>query len=703
MGLELFYGGTWVNVAALNDVYADEPIVIKRGQSDEGSPLRPCSITCSLANDDDRYRTSNPTSPLYGQAGRNTSTRIKVGSSIRGIAEASSWSAQQTQDFRVSPRRGKAWVDLEAGGLLRRIGQWTEPLRSPFYIYNAALPTSVGYWPMEDSEGTTLMAQASTTDARSGGNTGVAFGSQNRPPGSAPLADFSSKLGSGVRAFGYFRSGGDPASTAGWQVSFTAKLGSLGELGDIVAPITFDCTDGTSYSVAVTDGKNMTLLADRGSTSLINQTLDVSGLGTDWATFNTFIIAANYSGGTTTVTVAWVSVDEFLNVGVAGSFSGVTSSLRFWRLNGGGFPDTVTFGHVLGTAGVTDALDDPARTSAFLGHPGERTAYRFGRLCDLAGVPYYVSAGFNLSVPMGPQPYGTLADNLKEISATEDGLIFDHISELRLFFLLRPDRYNQPPALTLTPTDLPSLPAEVTDDLDTHNIVTVSQRDGPDFTAEDSTGPLGSAAPPVGVGEARQTVDVNIDQAVARGAAHANWWLRRGTVNLPRFPQVTVDLNAKPGLVSAVESVDVGDVIYITGFRENTVRLWVLGWTETIGTHTRTITFTCAPNQQFDVGGWNGGERWDSLTTTLKTGVNTTATAWTFRTQSSKGVWSTTATPYDVITAGERVTVTAMGAASLVSGAYDQAATVTRSVNGIVKAQSAGAGINVFQPGRWAV
>jgi hypothetical protein len=165
---------------------------------------------------------------------------------------------------------------------------------------------------------------------------------------------------------------------------------------------------------------------------------------------------------------------------------------------------------------------------------------------------------------------------------------------------------------------------------------------------------------------------------------------------------VEIDLNALPSLVTAVESVRVGNVIEITGFRENTVRLYVLGWTETIGTHTRKIVFTCAPDQQFVVGEWDATDsRWDSATTTLKTGVNTTATAWTFRTQSSKGVWSTT-TPYDCFIAGERVTVTAMGAASLVSGAYDQAATVTRSVNGIVKSQATDAPIHAFTPGRWA-
>lgn len=703
MQLELFYGGSWVDITAANDVFT-APIVIKQGQSDEGSAFRPCSISCQLANDDDRYRTSNPMSPLYGLAGRNAPMRVTVGGSIRGVTEASSWAADQTRDFRASPRRGKAWVDLEGGGLLRRIGQWTDPLRSPFYVYNAALTTSIGYWPLEDAGGTAVMAQAAPGNAVTTNNPGVTFGTQNRHAGSAPLAGFANSS----KARGYFKTGGDPDSTAGWQVSFTAQLGSLGELGSFQSPVTFEMLNGVSYAIAFTDGINITLLANAfpSGATLINTVVNIDGL-IDWSRWVQLIFRCTYSAGTTTVSLYAFDEDSFITNIVNGSFSGATSYPKNWRLSGGGFDDTVTYGHMIATVGVTEDLTDPARQVAFLGHPGERSAIRFGRLCDLAGVPYYVSASYAKSIPMGPQPYGTLADNLKEIAATEDGLIFDYRFELRLLFTLRPDRYRQTPVLTLTPADFPAnaqggLPVEVTDDLDTHNIITVSQRDGLDYTAEDSTGPLGSAPPPVGVGEARQTVDVNLDAAPLVIAQHANWWLRRGTVNLPRFPQVTLDLNARPSLIAAAQAVDVGEVIQITGFRENTIRLWVLGWTEVIRTHGRTITFTCAPDQQFNVGAWDSTtSRWDSLTHSLKSAVNTTATALVFRSLSSKVSWST-ATPYDVFIAGERLTVTAMGAAALVGGGYDQAATVTRSVNGIVKNLGAGEPVHVADPGRWA-
>jgi hypothetical protein len=51
---------------------------------------------------------------------------------------------------------------------------------------------------------------------------------------------------------------------------------------------------------------------------------------------------------------------------------------------------------------------------------------------------------------------------------------------------------------------------------------------------------------------------------------------------------------------------------------------------------------------------------------------------------------------------GERVTVTAMTAAAG-TGPYTQTATVTRSVNGVVKAQLSGARVNVYNSRRWGL
>ena len=177
---------------------------------------------------------------------------------------------------------------------------------------------------------------------------------------------------------------------------------------------------------------------------------------------------------------------------------------------------------------------------------------------------------------MGPQPVATLAEHFQEIVTTDDALLFDDRTNIRLRLLCRLDRYNQTPALELSPADLPALPREVIDDLPIHNLVTASQRDGGEAVAEDSTGPLGTQPPPDGAGEYRQRVDVNLAVPPWQLPQVANWWLRRGTVDLPRLPQVTIDLTPlSPAKIAEVEAVDVGDVITIDGFREDLIRLYV--------------------------------------------------------------------------------------------------------------------------------
>lgn len=691
VGVELFYGGTWVDIAAMDDIYTKSRIVIKRGQTAEGSPLRPCSISCTLANDDDRYRTSNPLSPLYGVAGRNTPARVKVAGVIRGTAEASSWEADQTADFRASPRRGSAWVDMDAAGLLARIGQWTEPLRSPFYTYNANMAGLAGYWALEDPRGTTAPAYSPVAGVQNTFLRGISFDSQQRPPGSGPLADMTMP---GLARFVF--AGGSADATNGWQFGYSVYMP---ELGDFRTPITVLLLNGWSVTVSLDGSTSQATIQVVNAAGGVVTTSTISYTYLFPYRWLNLFLKASQSGGTTTIGFSWRAVGDDFLTGFTASFAGITSNLAQMFIGNGGVPDGSTIGHVIGTHGTADNIEFESRWQAFLGYPGETVADRFARLCALKNVAYTIIGTAATSYPMGPQQVATFATHLKEMIATEDALIFDDIDAIGLVLMLRRARYNQTVALALTPTDLPALPKETSDDLGVHNIVTASQAAGGDYTVQDSTGPLGSQPPPAGFGEARDKVDVNVASEPTGLPQQANWWLRRGTVNLPRFPQVTINLAAKPALITAVNAVDVGSVITITGMREYVIRLLVIGWTETIGTHTRTITFTCVPDQQFQVGIW-GARRWDLATSTVDAAVAAGVPTIVLK-QTADEAWSTT-TSYNLLISGELVTVTAMGARTG-TGPYFQTATVTRAVNGIAKTLPAGAAAHVSAPGRWAL
>lgn len=718
VGVELYYDSAWNDVAAAAEVFVEDPIVIKRGQSDEGSAFRPCTITCQLDNRTDKYRTSNPVSPLYGKAARNTPLRVKVGGTIRGVVEASSWAADQTQDFRQTPPRGKAWVDVEGGGLLQRIGQWTQPLRSALYRYVAKSGvTPAEWWPMEDVDGSAVAVNAAgglsmtpVTEVRYTLPDGT-----NLPPGGAPrFADGAGIAGSDKLPS--FQGGGTltaPIRTAtfdGYAIDWVMQFAAGTDAGGTSSADVLRWRETGTYVLFTVNvvkdhvtvfHANAADAATLASTGSADAAIDVYDGVPHHFRYQVRQNGGSYKAELYVDSALYATADNFVP-GMTGTV-GAPKSIEWnpGEQNGDFMP--IAAGHLIVWASGQSGAQ-PAVFFALNGYAGERAASRFARLIDeeLGSGHYYVSSGYADSMPMGPQRVDSLPNLLKEIVDTEDGLLFDYGTELKLFFLCRVDRYNQTPALDLAPTDLPALPVEVTDDLDVHNIVTASQRDGGDATAEDSTTPLGSQAPPDGVGEYKQTVDVNLYDPDTELPQVANWWMRRGTVNLPRFPQVTIDLAAKPSLITTVEAVDIGDVITISGFREYTIRLYVLGWTETIGTHTRTIVFTCAPDQQFQVGVYDStSARYDLRSSTLNADKDATTTSMTFK-QTSDETWSTTATPYDVMMGGERITVTTMLARSG-TGPWLQAATVTRSVNGIVKAQTAGTEVHIATPGRWAL
>jgi hypothetical protein len=693
---ELFYDGAWHDITSDDDVFT-QPIVIKRGQGDETPQLRPASVALQLANDDDRYRTSNPVSPLYGKAGLNTPARVSVGGTVRAVVEASSWSADQSRDFRRTPRRGRAWVDFEGGGLLQRIGQWDEPLRSPMYRQITSLATLRGYWPGEDAAAATAMSSGYPGGSPAAVSD-VTFGSGDGPAGSEKLI----VLGSAGLATGAFPADIDPTA---WQLSFTTDL--AGADGTERQAYIWRTSQGyywvwqaslTTFRLTVVDSTGATLLSSGIGNGGVNPGQKI-----------VFRMKCTLSAGTWTVEPAWYSEGSPVVVGYTDTFAGTAGKPTGWKSTANTVMSGAFLGHVFATTTTADNLHSGEMIGAINGHSPENARNRFGRLMNELGLPWSVIGVAADSTLMGPQSADPFPEQLKEIAATEDGLIFDDVDGIGLVLMLRNARYNQTPALTLHPSDLPGLPAELTDDLGVHNIVTAKQRGGGEATARDDTSRKGTQPPPDGVGEARETVDVNLSDPDTQLPQEANWWLRRFTVDLPRFPQVTVNLGAlDPATIAQVDTVDVGSVIEIVGAREYTIRLYVLGYVETIrpadqGRVRRTIVFTCAPDQQFQVGVWDAAEHlWDARTTTLKDAADSSATSVTFRSTSSKSVWSTS-TPYDVVIAGQRNRVTAMGAPSLVSGAYEQPATLARGVDGITKPLPAGEPIRIVIQGRWAL
>jgi hypothetical protein len=689
---QVYYSGAWQNVTA--EILNSEKIKITRGLTEQGR-LRPAKIEWTFNNATDKWRPTNPTSVVYGLVGRNTAVALSCDSSVRAVCEASSWQPDQSLGFAVGPpARGLRWVDLTAEGLLRRIGLWTEPLRSPMYRQIHQYTNLRGYWPLEDPTTSTQLTN-SYPGGPAGTFTGITLSAGAGPPGSDEVvasSDVSVMSGRFASASG----------TAGWQFAWAAKLAAAAPVGHLEM-ITWATTNGYRWSWSV-NVNTFRITVTQGGVTLLDNSYGF-GAGVDPATWVSFRVKVSVSGGTVTVEGAWHNLYATVFYGFTDTFAGTAGALSSWRQEGNSTTNSARYAHVFGVTTVADNLLSYEALHSFEGYVGETAAARFQRLCDEVGVARTVVGTAGFTWPMGAQKSDTFLDLLSEIAETEDALIFDTAGSVGLTMRTRLDLYNQTAKMALSfGTDIAPPFTEVIDDDGVHNRVTVKQRDGSEATVSLDTGPLSTLPPPDGVGEYKQTVNVNVSSE-ADLPQLAGWWLSRGTAQGigGRYPQVTLDLDGNPGLITAANSVDVGDRITITGREPETIGLLVIGIVETIETHRRKLTFTCIPDTVFNPGKYDdAAARYDSASTTVNFAQTTTSTTWAIKTTDVDDVWSTTSTPYDWEVAGERVTVTAMTAPAG-AGPYTQNATVTRSVNGVVKTHAVGEQIQLADPARYGL
>jgi hypothetical protein len=168
---------------------------------------------------------------------------------------------------------------------------------------------------------------------------------------------------------------------------------------------------------------------------------------------------------------------------------------------------------------------------------------------------------------------------------------------------------------------------------------------------------------------------------------------------------VTVNLQAagmNATLRAAIKVADVGSLFTITGmskaFIYDTVNLIIVGYTETIDPFIHQITFNCMPAEPFTVAVYDTS-RYDADGSTLTSNITATQTSLS-ATKSGTTLWTTDGTqmPFDVLIGGERMRVT-----NVTSSTSPQTLTVTRSINGVVKAQTTGTEIVLWDTPRYAL
>lgn len=687
--VELFYDSAWHDATFADKARTRDEITLTAGRADEVSTTPPAATNFTL---DDRatgytYNPRHPNSPVYG-IGRNLPCRVTVDGTVRFSGEVSSWTPRRTPEFRPGTGRGDAWTETRSAGPLRRLAQGDPPALpcAQRYVFGAnATKTPLAYWPM----GGVNPLTANTAPMKVADITGS----------SSP--DLSWMLDSSVPVLGeVFTSGGRDI-----YVRPTAPL-----VEDEILE-----TDWTLRARPTTNTSAFTL------SNRIGQTLFVNVIA-NWTTgVPTLTLTAN-SGTLDTATAAqaakawdeaphaWrvtlsqngadVDVTVYLDGTdiMSGTETGVT-------LTDGYLPGLISAGRsecVVGPIIVwVDANAASVDQPALLGYPGETTGNRFERICAEAGITATVDGDADDTPEMGAQLPDTLSNLFRIIEATDDGFIYDTPGQLGLTMRTGRSTWNQDATLDLDwdayEVGPPSDP--VIDDQQTRNDVTAA-RPGSAVVAraERTSGPLNVSDPaddPEGVGRYPHRVDVNPFSDLVLGD-HAGWHLHRGTVDETRWPNVTVDLEATPSV--DIDAVAIGDRLTIsnvpTDISPDQITLVVVGWSESLPSHRRRITFNCVPESPLHIAEVEHADY--SILGSDGSTVNTafvagTGTSLSVAIAAGYPLWSFTST-FDILVDGVRLRVTAIAGASSPQTFTVQAA----PINGITKTIAAGERVDLF-------
>jgi len=684
--VELFYDGVWNSAPA----YTRDEIQLSHGRGDEQAQPAPSEAKLTIDNRGGDYNPRNVTSPLYGKIGRNTPVRITVDGVVRFAGEAAEWVPRRAVDG------GDAWVALTCNGPTRRLGQGNSPAPSAPRAY---IPTTgpVAYWPLEDGpgsqQGAPAVGQAPMTWYYR--RAAQAWGQGQLAPWLPPVLKLTTDVQTAQALDGYLSM---PGFTTTWSVDWM-RSGGLGDQSGV-----FVFTDLFWYFTRADvplDGFVHFDTADQEVFIFRGAQLDIAVVPEVYDDNPHHLRLTLTQVGGNILHQLFLDGVEILSGSEAGQT--LTRPTRIRHSVGEVAQVPLAVGH---TAVWTTAPTLATAVKVAFGRPGETAGRRVERLCAEHSIPFTSTGDLDDTAALGPQYADTLTAIAHEAAAADLGIVTDAVDVVGLHYRTRASVYDQAAALELEFTDAgvaPTLDPAVDDQL-VRNDVTAKRRDGSEARALDQDGPLGVDS----IGRYDTTVTLNV---AGDGflPSQAGWRLHLGTTDEDRWPRVAVDLDAAPELTAVVAALRAGDLVTIDGLPAEIAgagraELLVQGWSETIGSHRRLVTFTCTPAPPWQVSEYEAAtgataNKYDTAGSQLAAAVSAVAGTLSVATV-IKPLW-TAADPEDgfyVIIGGEVMQVTDVSGA-----ASPQTFTVVRSINGVAKAHPAGEAVRLYPTPRYAL
>jgi hypothetical protein len=607
-----------------------------------------------------------------------------------GMCEVSEWPLEWNRKGAPS-----VMTTIGAAGVSRRLGQGAEAVESVLYRAISATAEDAdirAYWPMEDGTDSTVFGAAIGSRAATRG-VNVQPAAYADFPGSAPLPTLGTSSTRGhvdahtstgevqARFVGFIPSAGVAAESTLLQLIFVG-----GTIERVELKIRADGDTGVfGYDF---DGNQLAGSTFVSSTSIegTNQrfSLEVNQDGADVFWRKSTLEPGQSSGAT--------FGQDFTDPQTLGR-------VQQARFN----PGLVDFGSAavghLSVGLAITSLFDGVEGDILNGHTGEDAGVRIARLVSENGSADFTVRGRD-AIAMGEQQEETLSDLLAEAAAADGGILHDDPRDLGFRYRTLHSLGSQP-AVTIPYTDNFVIPFDTTDDdALTRNHVTVQRPAGTRLTHELTDGAMSRQAPPAGVGLYAESLTLNVetDDLADRMAA---WRLHIGTWDEGRYPTLGVDLAhpdllADPLLTRDLLSLTIGDRLVITDppawLPPRDIDVIIQGIAvDVTPLHVR-LRWTCVPARPHRIAYWNAGHRWSAAGTVLAAGVTSSATSLSL-TVPGNGSWTHADGDYDIIVGGELMTVTNVAGDTM---------TVTRSVNGVVKAHDAGAAVALADPSYYA-
>lgn len=620
---------------------------------------------------------------------------------------------------------------LAAGGVLRRRGQGTDVAHSALYRY-LSQAGALAYWPLETGTAATALTSP---------NAGVA---NLQPVFSPPIQYGAHSTALASDAVLTMDLGGLRAPISS-PVTGTNVPGQFGLMVNVsVAQTTpptpvfvMATTAGTSAQYVFVQYLNPTQLffaveSAAGSAGLLGGftvTMPTTIVGQDMFLFGTW--APNLANPTTQfdlslsviymATGVSVAVSSTGNAGTIGTVQSISMGLE--PTSSAFFQNPVAFGHLFFTPtaradgvhlGTSTVLQTAAGFVALAqAWANESALTRMTRLGQEEYIffqgPIDTANGTN-SMLLGGQEIDTPLNIFQEITVTDGGELAEPRGFSGFSYRTLAQMSAQPSVQTLdwNAKQVTTPFAQADDDQLLRNDVTVSQINGASARAFQATGALSVNPPPTGVGTYTSSVTVNVANQGRDLAQIANWLLNVGTTPEVRYPSINTQLAASPTTITAISALDVGQRFTLINtpawVPPAPVDMLCVGLSEKISEVPGAdwdITINARPYEPFsvarlDAGNGSGntaGGLLDSGSSTVTSNFTSVATTFNVTVGLTDDGWSNANCPFDITISGERMTVT-----SLTGSVPTQSFTVTRSVNGVVKAQVAGTAVDVYIP-----